>query len=99
MSDDERIEILARSLAESDYKDCRDFFTRIAKSRYREGFALLKKLRKVPNAEAPGEYTYEIRFNEVVIMLIQYLQIEFEGKDPDLRDAVFIRIMEDIVAD
>lgn len=93
-----RVETIAESLQESDYKEHRDFFIRIAKARYPKGFTLLKELRKVPRNDGSGEYDYEVRFNEIVLMLIQYLNIEFEGKDKDLRDAVFSRIMDDILA-
>jgi uncharacterized protein YPO0396 len=96
---EERIATLAKSLRESDYKDHRDLFISIAKSRYPRGFKLLKKAYKIPKSEQYEGYTHEIRFNEVVLMLFQFLQIEFEGKDSDLREAVFIRIIEDIVSD
>lgn len=94
----EKIQALAESLEEKDYKEYRDFFIRIAKARYPKGFTLLKELRKVPKNDGSGEFDYEVRFNEVVLMLIQYLNIEFEGKDKDLRDAVFSRVMDDILA-
>lgn len=93
----DRVKEIAFRLTEAEYKEHRDFFIKIAKSRYPEGFAILQKVKTVPVKDRPGEFTYDVTFNQVVIMLIQYLKIEFEGKDPDLRDAVFRRIMGDII--
>lgn len=93
----ERIKDIALRLTEEEYKAHRDLFIKIAKSKYPEGFAILQNVKKTPVKDRSGEFMYDVTFNEVFILLIKYLQIEFEGKDPDLRDAVFRRIMQDII--
>lgn len=83
-------------MTDAEYKDLRDLFVKIAKGKYPEGFKRLKKLEQ--NRHLSGDAgTYEVTFNEVVLLLFQYINIELKGKERHLKELTFRRILTDIV--
>lgn len=80
---------------DAEYKELRDFFIRIAKGKYPEGFRRLKQGVKI--SQGPGKPPiHEVTYNEVVLLLFQYINIELEGRERPLKELMITRILADI---
>lgn len=92
-----RIQEISEVIIESDYALYRDNFLEIVRTKYPRGFRLLEHVNKVPLYDGSGEFGYDVQLGEGLISLIEYLKNEFEGRSPHLRDAVFRRIIDDLL--
>ena len=87
---------LADSLLESDYGKHRDFFIKMIKTEYPEGFTILSDVVKTMRSEDSKSPVYAVKLHDAMNRLFEYLDREYQGKDPVLKTAVCIRIVDDI---
>jgi hypothetical protein len=92
-----RVQEISEAMIESDYAYYRDNFLEIARTKYPRGFRLLEHVNKVSLNDGTGEFGYDVQLSEGLIGLIEYLKNEFDGRSPHLRDAVFRRIIDDLL--
>jgi|GEM_PF-5593737 len=85
------------ALIEKEYTKHKEYFLPIARTKFPDGFAILKEVQKVPMNDGSGEIGYKVQYSDAAIILLDYLEAQYAGKNPDLRDAVFLRILLDIM--
>lgn len=97
MTDMLLIQKMADSITEQESVYYKDHFLSIVKELNPNGLTLLKHLKKITDPNDPDEIAYEYQLNESVIAFFQFMEREFDGKNQDLRLAMTIKVLNDIV--